>query len=90
LHPVLPGFEQRQTLDSKVPLDIIETALAAAETAPSGANLQPWHFVAVIAVFAQKFARRTSGPFLLLVTGYPAPVCPTPAEGADDIRQLCR
>lgn len=30
-----------------VPRDIIETALAAAGTAPSGANLQPWHFVVV-------------------------------------------
>lgn len=30
-----------------VPRDIIETALLAAGTAPSGANLQPWHFVAV-------------------------------------------
>ena len=30
-----------------VPRDIIEAALKAAGTAPSGANLQPWHFVAV-------------------------------------------
>ena len=30
-----------------VPRDIIETALKAAGTAPSGANLQPWHFVVV-------------------------------------------
>ncbi len=30
-----------------VPKDIIEEALRAAGTAPSGANLQPWHFVVV-------------------------------------------
>lgn len=30
-----------------VPQDIIETALKAANTAPSGANLQPWHFAVV-------------------------------------------
>ena len=30
-----------------VPRDLIETALRVANTAPSGANLQPWHFVAV-------------------------------------------
>ncbi|HZW59362.1 MAG TPA: nitroreductase family protein [Woeseiaceae bacterium] len=30
-----------------VPRDIIETALRAAGTAPSGANLQPWHFVVI-------------------------------------------
>lgn len=30
-----------------VPRDIIENALRAAGTAPSGANMQPWHFVAV-------------------------------------------
>ena len=30
-----------------VPRDLIETALQAAGTAPSGATLQPWHFVVV-------------------------------------------
>jgi len=30
-----------------LPQDIIETCLQAAGTAPSGANLQPWHFVLV-------------------------------------------
>ncbi len=37
----------REFSDRRVPRDIIETALMAANTAPSGANLQPWHFVAV-------------------------------------------
>jgi len=37
----------RDFADRPVPRDIIETALAAAGTAPSGANLQPWHFVAI-------------------------------------------
>ncbi len=37
----------REFSDRAVPRDIIETALMAANTAPSGANLQPWHFVAV-------------------------------------------
>ena len=37
----------RDFSDRPVPRDIIETALVAAGTAPSGANLQPWHFVAV-------------------------------------------
>ena len=30
-----------------VPLSLIETAIRAAATAPSGANRQPWHFVVV-------------------------------------------
>jgi nitroreductase len=30
-----------------VPRDVIEACIAAAGTAPSGANQQPWHFVAV-------------------------------------------
>jgi len=30
-----------------VPFDLIETAIAAAATAPSGANIQPWRFVVV-------------------------------------------
>jgi iodotyrosine deiodinase len=37
----------REFSDRRVPRDIIETALRAAGTAPSGANLQPWHFVVV-------------------------------------------
>jgi nitroreductase len=37
----------REFSDRAVPIDIIRTALAAAGTAPSGANLQPWHFVVV-------------------------------------------
>ena len=30
-----------------VPQQVIESAIAAAGTAPSGANMQPWHFVAI-------------------------------------------
>ena len=37
----------REFSDRPVPRDIIETALKIANTAPSGANLQPWHFVVV-------------------------------------------
>jgi nitroreductase len=37
----------REFSDRPVPPDIIETALKAANTAPSGANLAPWHFVVV-------------------------------------------
>ena len=37
----------REFSDRPVPVDIIETALTAETTAPSGANLQPWHFVVV-------------------------------------------
>ncbi|TDJ24189.1 MAG: nitroreductase family protein [Gammaproteobacteria bacterium] len=37
----------RDFSDRPVPRDIIETALRAAGSAPSGANLQPWHFVVV-------------------------------------------
>ena len=37
----------RDFSDKPVPRDIIENALKAASTAPSGANLQPWHFVVV-------------------------------------------
>lgn len=30
-----------------VPLDVIETCIRSAATAPNGANMQPWHFVLV-------------------------------------------
>ena len=37
----------RDFSDRPVPRQVIEACLAAAGTAPSGANMQPWHFVAV-------------------------------------------
>jgi nitroreductase len=37
----------REFSPEPVPRELIETAIAAAGTAPSGANRQPWHFVAV-------------------------------------------
>lgn len=37
----------REFSDRPVPLEIIERCLLAAASAPSGANMQPWHFVVV-------------------------------------------
>jgi nitroreductase len=37
----------REFADRPVPREIIEDCLRAAGTAPSGANMQPWHFVVV-------------------------------------------
>ena len=37
----------RDFSDKPVPVEIIENAIRAAGSAPSGANMQPWHFVAV-------------------------------------------
>ena len=37
----------RDFADTPVPKEVIETAIRAAGTAPSGANHQPWHFVCV-------------------------------------------
>ena len=37
----------RQFSDRPVPRQVIEDCLKAAGTAPSGANMQPWHFVVV-------------------------------------------
>ena len=47
----------REFSDRPVPRDIIETALRAAGTAPSGANLQPWHFVVVSGAETKKKLR---------------------------------
>jgi len=42
---------QRRTVrdfsPQQVPASVIKNAIATAATAPSGANMQPWHFVAV-------------------------------------------
>lgn len=37
----------RDISDEPVPFDLIETAIRAAGTAPSGANVQPWRFIVV-------------------------------------------
>ena len=50
----------RDFSDRPVPRDIIETALEAAGTAPSGANLQPWHFVVVGAADTKKKIREAA------------------------------
>jgi nitroreductase len=47
----------RDFSDRPVPRDIIETALRAANTAPSGANLQPWHFAVVSGAETRKKIR---------------------------------
>lgn len=50
----------REFSDRPVPRDVIETALMAANTAPSGANLQPWHFVVVSGRDAKKRIREAA------------------------------
>jgi len=37
----------RRFSDDPVPRELVELAIRAAHSAPSGANRQPWHFVAV-------------------------------------------
>jgi nitroreductase len=57
-------IDRRRTVrdfsDRLVPRDIIETALRAANTAPSGANLQPWHFVVVSGAETKKKIREAA------------------------------
>jgi iodotyrosine deiodinase len=50
----------REFSDRPVPRDIIETALQAANTAPSGANLQPWHFAVVSGAETKKKIREAA------------------------------
>jgi nitroreductase len=50
----------REFSDRPVPRDVIETALKAAGTAPSGANLQPWHFVVVSEAHTKKKIREAA------------------------------
>lgn len=44
-------MKQRRTVrefsDRPIPVEVIKNAIRAAGTAPSGANMQPWHFVVV-------------------------------------------
>ena len=47
----------RAFADAPVPREIIESAIRAAGTAPSGANHQPWHFAAVSSPEAKRAIR---------------------------------
>jgi len=47
LHRMRQRHTVREFSDRAVPRDVIETCILSAGTAPSGANHQPWHFVAV-------------------------------------------
>lgn len=47
----------RKFSDRAVPRDIIENCIKAAGTAPSGANHQPWHFVAINSAEVKKQVR---------------------------------
>ena len=47
----------RKFSDKAVPKEVIENCIKAAGTAPSGANHQPWHFVAVSAADVKRQIR---------------------------------
>lgn len=50
----------REFSDRPVPIEIIKTALEAANTAPSGANLQPWHFAVISGAETKKKIRQAA------------------------------
>jgi len=50
----------RQFSDRPVPRGVIEDCIRAAGSAPSGANLQPWHFVAVSAPAVKREIREAA------------------------------
>ncbi len=58
------GMRRRRTIREfsprPVPRDAIEWALRTAGTAPSGANLQPWHFVVISSAAAKQRIRRAA------------------------------
>ncbi len=55
---------QRRTIrdfsDQNVPQEVLENALKAAGTSPSGANMQPWHFVIVQDAAVKKRIRKAA------------------------------
>ncbi len=57
-------MQRRRTVrdfsDRPIPPEIIEQAILAAGTAPSGANLQPWHFVVITSPTIKKRIREAA------------------------------
>jgi iodotyrosine deiodinase len=60
----LETLRRRRTIRSysteQIPLDVVENAVAAAATAPSGANQQPWTFVVVTDPGVKRKIRRAA------------------------------
>ena len=60
----LDQLKKRRTVrdysSKDVPLEIIENSIKAAATAPSGANQQPWHFVAIQDLGMKKMIREAA------------------------------
>lgn len=50
----------RHFSDRNVPAEVIENCLRSASTAPSGANMQPWHFVVIYSSEMKKKIREAS------------------------------
>ncbi|ANY20604.1 FMN reductase (NAD(P)H) [Tsuneonella dongtanensis] len=50
----------RAFADTPVPREVIEYAIRAAGTAPSGANHQPWHFTAISSLEAKRAIREAA------------------------------
>ncbi len=50
----------RDFSDETVPREVIDNCILAAGTAPSGANLQPWHFVVVSDIKIKKQIRKAA------------------------------
>ncbi len=50
----------REFSDQKIPQAVLENAIKAAGTAPSGANMQPWHFVVIQDATVKKSIREAA------------------------------
>lgn len=87
----------REFSDRAVPRAIIEAAIRTAGSAPSGANLQPWHFVAVGKADAQLrqrlrhaaeeeerefYAKRATSQWLAALGPLGTDICQTATESA--------
>jgi len=63
----------RSFSDAPIPREVIEAAIEAAGTAPSGANHQPWHFAVVSSPENKRAIREAAAPmgFLREICGRP-------------------
>jgi len=78
----LASLQERRSVrrfsDEPVPRELVENAIRAAGTAPSGPHQQPWTFVVVSYAELKARLRELLGqpenerPFILIPVGYPA------------------
>ena len=80
----------RDFSDEPIPTGLIEECIAAAATAPSGANMQPWHFVVIRDPAIKRRIREAAlpAPMARITVAEPVTISPPAQTPLREVRPL--